>query len=245
MTLSINDTYHVSDTGVIPVSSTPAYRSYANARKQLYEYTKRKQPSLSIYKEILRSLLAKFGSFSYFNGDGQLVDIKCIHASPERAVAKLKQHTNIILPIISVAHMNTNNDDDRQKYEPLLVHEKYWDENKQRAIRLLSLAPRPVNLMYNISIWTLYKEDMDQISEQIRLEFNPEMIISNPFSANTKAFIETEEDIGTTNVGDKEPRVLQRTIELVVRTYINNPKFLYTATGEIEEFKFDIDLIKN
>jgi hypothetical protein len=81
--------------------------------------------------------------------------------------------------------------------------------------------------------------DMDQILEQVRLKFNPEMNVPTPFSTLAKAFITEEESVGSMIANDKEDRVLQKTLNVVLRTYIPSPRFLVTSTGQIEEIKVD------
>jgi hypothetical protein len=84
--------------------------------------------------------------------------------------------------------------------------------------------------------------DMDQILEQIRLKFNPEMNVPTKFSTIAKAFLDTEEDLGSVTAGDKEDRIIKKTFNIVFRTYVPNPKFLVTSTGKIEEFNTEIIL---
>ncbi len=81
--------------------------------------------------------------------------------------------------------------------------------------------------------------DMDQILEQIRLKFNPEMQVPTEFSTLAKAYMDSEEDVGSVTGADKEDRILKKTMNVVLRTYIPSPKFLYTSTGKIEEFKLE------
>jgi len=84
--------------------------------------------------------------------------------------------------------------------------------------------------------------DMDQVLEQIRLKFNPEMNVSTQTSTIAKAYLDTEEDIGSITAGDKEDRIIKKTFNVVFRTYVPNPKFMVTSTGKIEEFKTEVDL---
>jgi len=208
-----------------------------DVRKLIYEMTQTKQNISFIYKESLRSMIASFNDVGYMDSEEKFNDIKCVHANAERAIAKLKQENNIILPILSIAQTVSDNDNTRQKNESLLVHEKLWDAEKHRAIRVLSLAPRAVNIKYQLNIWTKYMADMDQILEQIRLKFNPEMQVPTKFSTLAKAYLDSEEAIGQVIATDKEDRILKKQMSIVLRTYIPNPKFLFTSTGEIEEFK--------
>tara|TARA_R110000822_G_scaffold104939_4_gene232145 strand:- start:383 stop:943 length:561 start_codon:yes stop_codon:yes gene_type:complete len=184
-------------------------------------------------------MIASFNDVGYIDSEEKFNSIMCIHANAERAIAKLKQENNIILPIISIGQTVSDNDSSRQKTESLLVNEKYWDAKKNKAYRILSLAPRAVNVKYQVNIWTKYMSDMDQILEQIRLKFNPEMQVPTEFSTLAKAYLDSEDDVGQISVADKEDRVLKKTMNIVLRTYIPSPKFLYTSTGKIEEFKVE------
>lgn len=213
-----------------------------DVRKLLYKMNKERDNISFIYKESLRSMIASFNDVGYIDSEEKFNDIKVIHANAERAIAKLKQENNIILPIMSIGQTVSDNDSDRQKNESILVHEKIWDEEKQKAIRVLSLAPRAVNIRYQLNIWTKYMSDMDQILEQIRLKFNPEMQVPTEFSTLAKAYLDSEEDVGQVTVADKEDRILKKTLNIVLRTYIPNPKYLFTSTGKIEEFKVETTL---
>ena len=197
-----------------------------DVRQRIFKMTQSKNNISFLYRESLRSMITSFNDVGYIDSEEKFNSIKVIHANAERAVAKLKQENNLILPIISIGQTVSDNDSERQKNESLLVHEKYWDEKKHRAYRILSLAPRAVNVSY-------------QILEQIRLKFNPEMQVPTEFSTLAKAYLDSEEDVGQVAVTDKEDRILKKTLSVVLRTYIPSPKFLVTSTGEIEEFKID------
>lgn len=209
-------------------------------RKKLYKMTQAKTNISFVYRESLRSMIASFNDIGHFNSEDKFINIKCIHGNAERAIAKLKQENSIILPMLSIAQTTSNNDDERRRYESILVHEKYWDEEKHRAVRILSFAPRPVNVSYQLNIWCKYMADMDQILEQVRLKFNPEMDVPTLYSTLAKAFIESEEDAGSATANDKDDRVIKKTINITLRTYIPSPKFLVTSTGEIEEFNIEV-----
>ena len=210
-----------------------------DVRKKIYKMTQAKNNISFVYRESLRSMIASFNDVGYIDSEEKFNSIMCIHANAERAIAKLKQENNIILPIISVGQTTSDNDTARQKTESLLVNERYWDAEKNRAFRVLSLAPRAVNVKYQLNIWTKYMSDMDQILEQIRLKFNPEMQVPTEFSTLAKAYLDSEDDVGQVTVADKADRVLKKTLNIVLRTYIPSPKFLYSSTGEIEEFKVE------
>lgn len=212
-------------------------------REKLTEMSREHLYVPEVYKDTLRAILDIFGRYSYLDGENQVKKIKCIHANPERAVAKAKEELgNLILPILSVGQPTSENSDDRRRYQPVLVQDKYWDEKAGRAVRILSFSPRPVQINYSIGIWAKYKNDLDQILGQIRFNFNPSMEIPTRFSTFTKGNLMEESDSSIMEAADGEDRVLRKIFELQVETYIPSPKFLLTSTGKIERFLQEIDV---
>lgn len=243
MTSKYNTTEVISDWSASSFSNESNYNRVEIAvKKRIYEMTKQKHNISFLYRESLRAMINLFNDIGYYNSEDKFIQVKCIHANAERAIAKITQEDNIILPIISIAQTVSENDTNRQKYESVLVHEKYWDEKKNRAIRIVSLSPRAINIKYQLNLWCKYLADMDQILEQVRLMFNPELIVPTEFSTLAKAHLDTEEIIGGSTARDKEDRVLQKTLNIMLRTYIPSPKFLITSTGKIEEFNSEIQI---
>ena len=225
-------------TGVQPATVTAGVR----ARKFILDASKQHHKIPLVYRETLRALISIFDSLKYITEGDKIGSIKCQHGNPERVVAKMKEQHNIILPVLSITQTTSEDDNSRRRYEPTLVHEKYYDEDKQRAVRILSLVPKSLNLTYNVNIWTKYRSDMDQILEQIRLLFNPELMIPTKHSINTKSYIVSEFDNTVDTAPDKEERILKRGITIAVQTYLPNPKFLLTSTGKIERFMVETEL---
>jgi len=195
-----------------------------------------------VYKDTLRYLINVFSNVYYIDRNNNSVKIKCFHGNQERAIAKSTVGDNITLPVITIVETTTANNDQRRRYSPILAHETYWDKKKQRAIRLLSMPPRPVDISYEVNIWTKYKQDMDQIREYIFALFNPDLEIETKHGYTNKAFILSESNTEQAEATDTQDRVLKKSITLTAETYIPNPKFLYTSTGKIEIFNYEIDL---
>jgi hypothetical protein len=196
-----------------------------------------------IYKDTLRNLINIFGNSYYIDRDGNSVKIKCFHANQERAVAKSTLGDNITLPVITIAENNSSNNDNRRRYYPILIHDKYWHKKKNRAIRILSMAPRPIDIKYTINIWSKYKEDLDQIREFVIGLFNPDLEINTKQSNITKAYFDSESDIERSEANDQEDRILKKSITIKVETYVENPKFLYTSTGKIEQLNYELQIM--
>tara|TARA_Y100000034_G_scaffold110262_1_gene142272 strand:+ start:121 stop:684 length:564 start_codon:yes stop_codon:yes gene_type:complete len=185
------------------------------------------------------------GSFNYINSKNEIVPVVCSHGNPERVIAKIKEKSNIILPVITISQTTTDNDDNRQRYAPMLSVNSVWNDKKQRAERTVGFIDRPITILYKINIWTKYNSDMGQIAEQIRLLFNPAREIPTKFNTLAKATIEGENDINETDAQDTSDRVLRKEILIEVQTYVPSPKFLITSSGKIESFNVEAELYKN
>lgn len=220
------------------------------SNKVLFELTEKTSASTGmfvqgVFKDTLRNLINIFNNIYYLDRNNNPIKIKCFHANQERAIAKITTGDNITLPVISIGESVGRPDERRSRYSPMLVHEKYFDKTKNRAIRLLSMAPRPITISYELNLWSKYKQDLDQMREHVFFLFNPDLEIKTKYSHITKAFIDSESDAGSEEVNDTEDRILRRTISINVETYIPSPKFLYTSTGKIEEFNYEFEIVEN
>jgi len=212
-------------------------------RNQIASMTKTKLLPVidNVYKDSLRQMLHIFSNIYYIDGNHNRVKVKCSHGNPERIAGKLKADNTLILPMLTIVEKSTENSDDRRRYNPILMHESYWDPKKLRAVRILSLAPRAININYEVNIWCKYKADMDMIRSGIFSLFNPDMDIRTKFSDYNKAFLVSEMDLGSMIAADTSDRIIQKSIQVSLETYIPSPKFMFTNTGEITEIDTNID----
>lgn len=237
---SINTTVVEFNQDYIPRKAKSA--SY-RVRELVHEATKSDTNISSVYKDTLRCIRDLFSQFHYIDYEGKVTQVKAIHANPERPIAKMVQQDNLVLPIISVGQPRTVISPERRKYLPLVVEESFWVDKIQKAVRVVSLVPKPIDIVYSISIWSKYKEDLDQITEQIHSTFNPGYELQTTISNNTKAFLEEEVDDSTVAVGDKEDRILRRKFTVMVQTYVPSPKFIFSSTGKLEKFNAEAYLV--
>jgi hypothetical protein len=196
----------------------------------------------NIYRETLRQLLSIFGNVYYLDGNGSRVKVKCTTGKPDRPTGKDANEDNLVLPYITITETGSQESDERRKINSLLVNEKIWDDKENRAKRVLSLAPRAINITYQINIWAKYNADLDQIRYFIFSLFNPSLDIRTKFSDHTKAFVKNEEDISNAQAADTTDRLVQKTITISVETYLPSPKFLFTNTGEVKSFNAEVIL---
>ena len=198
--------------------------------------------SQKVFKDTLRFLIKTFGKIHFVDRNNNSINVKCFHASQERAFARSVIGDNITLPVITVSESNTEVANDRARYGSLLLHDIYWHRVQQRAIRTLSLVPTPVTINYSINIWCKYREDLDQIREYILTIFNPDLEIETDHNGKIKSFITGESDVEQAEAADKDDRLLKKNFSISVETYIPNPRFFYTSTGKIEKLNYEIEL---
>ena len=220
-----------------------SYSAEAWAKGLMAQKINAQQLVAKTYKETLRFMLATFAGLKIIGPQGDVIDVPCINANPERTVAKLYQDNNIILPVITVGHLTSTDNEERRRPHDLLVNESHWDEQRRRAFRVISFAPRAINITYDINIWTKYNEDMDQLAEQIRLVFSPDLKVVTKYTNSTAAFIADETNDSVLVVGDREDRIIRRKFEINVEGYIPYPRYLISSTGEITEFNTEFDIV--
>jgi hypothetical protein len=189
----------------------------------------------NVYKESLRSMLQVFSNIYYLDANSNRVKLSCNHGNPERIVGRLKSDNTLILPMLSIVETQTNTDPSKMRYQNL-INEVYWDDEKLRATRVLSLPPKPIIITYEVNIWCKYKADLDMIRSNIFSLFSPDLNIGTKYSSHNKAFIDGERDIGSVTSADTDDRILRKAVTIKLETYIPSPKFFYTNTGEIKEF---------
>lgn len=216
----------------------------ANAiiRELIFDATKNGTNISHVYRETLRSIIELFNRFSIIDSQDKVIKVKGIHANPDRSVAVQVWEDNLILPIISISQLDTVSNIDRSGYSPKVVDQAVWDDKKQRAVRVVSLSPRPIDIEYKVTVWAKYKADLDQLTEQVCLNFNPGHELQTDISNNTKAFLANISDASEVNTADREDRILKRVFTIEVQTYVPSPKFLFTSTGKIERFEADVTL---
>ena len=216
-----------------PVSS----REYILGKIQ--EYSKNLVINSTVYKEILRSLLSSI-KITFVNAQQENIQVKIHHGRQERIVAKKYQENNLILPYSTIFQSSVATDTTKRKASHILTTESYWDDASRRAQRIFSEPDVPVKLEYTLSLWSKYVSDMDQISSKIRSYFNPHIILETPFSKMIPVYIKEETDQSTTEVLDKEDRLIRKNFIFEIETYIQSPKYLITNTGKITHLNTEI-----
>ena len=212
-------------------------RPFADIRTQIKDFEDSAGVTRTdFYREHVQFLIRKLSALKIVDFEEKAnQDISVFYSHPERAVAKIHEDRNLVLPVISVALDDIDEDPDRRRTDINLVIDTVWDKAAQRAKRIVSTAPKPVRLSLMIHVWAKYVEDMNQIMESLQLMFNPAMDMVTKYSEVTQAYISGISDNSSVVVGDREDRVIRKSVQITADTYIPNKKFLYTSTGKIKE----------
>jgi len=196
------------------------------------------QPA-NFYKDFTRRLKEILGGFQVLKGDGTLRTVDIIYANPERAIAKITETKNTLLPILSLQFEGVELDTARRKPAAAIVEKKFWDSDKQRAIRYIALAPPAANLSFGVNIWGKYVDEVNQLTEQILLLFRPNLNIDIHPHESYEAFVLDVGDAANLTAGDREDRVVRRTVRFKVESYIPGNVFRFTNTSEMKTLNFE------
>jgi hypothetical protein len=236
-----------TETAGSSLSATTTSIAMAEARAKMRRFINspatKKRTTSHFYREHTKALMDSLSNFSILTEEGKVRDnIQVFFATPERAIAKLKEDRNMILPVISVGLTDIEEDTKRRRYSQQLVTRASWDVDEQRARRVIAGVSKAVNVTYVINVWTKYTEDMNQIIEQISEMFNPDLVLETKFGTQTKGFLTDISDFSEVRPGDKADRVLRKIAMIDFETYLPTKEYLITNTGEIESLGFDWEL---
>lgn len=222
------------------LSQRSFYKFEQQLWKELTLRTKGDEKVSEIYRDTLEYLISTFSDLVYVDDENNTKQVPCWHGTMDRLVAKLKKEANVVLPVMSVFRSGNAIDEDRRRNGSLIVYEKYWDKEKARAVRVASLPPVPINIQYKLNIWTKYQEDMDHLTEQVHRMFNPDIEITTKHNSTTKAYLVDEAGEVPTNVPDGQNRIIRKSFNISVESYVPSPKFVITNTGQIESLSYDV-----
>lgn len=237
-TLSAVQTNIIESTiSALPTSSSIGADFFV--RQLIFEAANKQSNITGFYKALLRNLKNLFGNFYIQDSQNELKLIKCVHGLSERAIAKQLQSNSLVLPLISILQNSSSTESYQQRFNPNYSTETIWDDKKQRAIRVVSLAPKPISVEYKLSVWTSYAEHLDQIAEQIQRLFNPFIEVNLPFTKYGIILLDQDFNDIEEEVTDQKDRLLVRSYTITVETHLPSPKYLLTNTGLIEYYNVE------
>ena len=188
------------------------------------------------------AMLDMFNNIVVIDEDGKAWPIPVMLGPPEKAVAAIiqdnvhKDETLVVdrlkLPLLALTQTQVDYDLDRYTYHKainlfrnssgrpgLAISEKY---NKDTVFGLARGVP--VNIGYSITAWTMYREDMNQILEQILTKFSHAAYIrvtGVPWEVMVK--LESIANNLEIEPGDQAIRVIKYEFNMTAQTYIPQP----------------------
>lgn len=211
-------------------------------KKQIFERENKNFRSLEFYRATSKELLGLLSTGQILGVDNEIAQVPCFYANQERAIAMLFKSRNLTLPLMTLAISDTAQDDDRRRPDFDIEYWTVHNKETRRHTRVASLAPKAVNLSYQLNLWSRYVEDMNQLLEYVMQLFRPHLRVETDFVTNACAFITAVSDNSTLNVPDREDRIIRKTITFEVQTYMPTRKYQIQSNGDISEMKYDFKL---
>ena len=205
------------------------------SRDTLYRYSK-------AMRGCDEAMLDMFRNVVVIDEDGKAWPIPILLGPPEKAVAAIvqdnvrKDETLVVnrlrLPMLAITQTSIDYDLNRYTYHQALnlmrgrdgkpgltISEKYNRDTVFGVARGI-----PVNIGYTLTAWTTYREDMNQIAEQIISKFSHLAYIrvtGVPWETVVK--LESIANNINNEPGDKAIRIIKFEFNMVAQTYIPQP----------------------
>ena len=208
---------------------------YAKVQKDIKSFDDSHPSTTDFYRSYTKSLMEQL-IVEIIDGEDQRVKIPVMYANPERAIAKIKEDRNLKLPLVSVAIGDIEENIKARRPDLQLTHYKFFDVEKQRAYRVIKKASKAVVLQFQLTFWTKYTEDMNQMVEAVQMLFQPSLALPTSHEKENKAFLLDILDMSSVQAGDKQDRTLRKRATIRVEAYIPGREYLYSNTGRIKEF---------
>ena len=211
-------------------------------KQQIFERENKNFRSLSFYRDTSKELLSLFSDAQVLGEDLEIASVPVFYANPERAIAKLFKTRNLTLPVMTLSISDTEQDVTRRRPNYDIEYWTVKDHKRNRYTRIASLAPIAVNVSYQLHLWTRYVEDMNQLLEYVMQKFRPHLRVETDFMINACAFMTAVGDNSTLTVGDREDRIIRKTITFNVETYMPTRQYMIQSNGEIREMNYETTL---
>jgi hypothetical protein len=204
-------------------------------RTVLYRYSKSIRGSDEAMLDLFRNLIV-------IDEDGKGWPIPIMLGPPEKAVAAMIQENirkdetlvvnRIRLPMMALTQGSIEYDLSRYTYHKALNFLQQSDgkagstiSEKYKKDTILGFAKGiPVNIGYGLTAWTMYREDMNQIVEQILTKFSQVAYIrvnGVPWEVIVK--LDSIANNLNNEPGDQQIRIIKYEFNMTVQTYIPQP----------------------
>lgn len=206
-------------------------------RNVIYRYSKSIRGTHEAVKDLFTNIIVQ-------DEDGKIYPVPIIYGRQERAVAAILQDNvrkdtslvvdRIRLPMMSIWGSDYTFNQSRYTYHRakdfmpredgkpgFTIREKYDRDTIFGRARGI-----PIDIGYNLYVWTAYIEDMDQIMEQILPKFSPKAYIKvRGVHWETQVSLDSIANNIDVEPGDKTPGIIKFQFNLTAETYISQPLY--------------------
>lgn len=183
-----------------------------------------------MYRALDEVLIKWLKTLTYKDSSGVEKSVEnVIYSTPEKAFAKgnLNQNGRILLPAISLFRVSVNHNDVKWKYPTSRAMAYSYTQKDLTALTQKNVGVIPVDVSYQVDIWTKYQDDLQYIWYQITKAFNPELRLTATFNIDgyqveipTDCYLEGLNDNSDLEPDEESDRKLRVTADIRVETYL-------------------------
>lgn len=205
----------------------------------IYRYSKAIRGADEAMKEM-------FSDISCIDEMGNVIPVPIIWGTQERAVAhvlqsNVKQDSSLVvhrinLPILSIYNNGITPNQERYIYHKAIDYFRELREDGKPGLTTMESRNErdtvfgvargiPVDITYQLTAWTLYVEDMNQIVEQILTKFSPVAYIRVQGVHNWETTVKLDSIANNLEAepGDQQVRVVKYQFGMTVETFVPQP----------------------
>lgn len=139
------------------------------------EFRKATAQLLDVFDNII------IGRYDNRGTEVERIAVPCVYAGRSRILKSLENRDKTVkLPIMSISMSGVSRDAQRA----MSLHDGLTYQNSS-TYNYLKNTPVPINITYQMDIYTRYQDDMDQIISNFGVFFNPDIYVVIPDPVNT------------------------------------------------------------
>jgi len=225
-----------------PIMSGTTVTNIFDIKNRIFEYEQNNFRTLEFYRQTGRRVMEVFSDAQILDPEKGVRSVPVWYANYERAIAKLFQERTLALPVLTISISELEEDETRRRPSTSIEMWTVKDVKRRRYTRIAAIAPKAVNLSFELNIWAKYTEDMNQMTEYIMAKFRPFVRIETEFNEFAPAFLVSISDNSVVEAPDRQDRLLRKKVTLMVETYMPTRQYMIQSNGDIEEFNAEYSI---
>ena len=211
-------------------------------KRQIFERENANFRSMHFFRATTKRLLSLFSDAQILGEDLEVYSVPIWYSNYERAIAKLFDDRTTLIPAMTIAISDTEEDNERRRPNFDIEFWTIRNTKTKRFTRVASLAPKAVKVSYQLHLWTRYVEDMNQLIEYVMNKFHPHIRVETDFNTNACAFLAAVSDNSVITAPDREDRIIKKTVTFDVETYLPARQYMIQSNGAITEMNYEVEI---